>query len=180
MYMRKPILTFRIVNYVYYLSIIKVNSAARVLRIFECANTKIMRLEGRIILFNTFPLSLFISGSPKILIFGESGGTSRHYQLAPRFGLCDLVAEREGRGGWGPRGFLILGESVDQGVVLHKGCARSRTSLRLSASVLLDVVEAEGEDLDEHIKQDLYPVSGFVFVCHNFYSFFLILRSQGK
>ena len=27
---------------------------------------------------------------------GESGGTSRLYQLAEWFGLCDLVAEREG------------------------------------------------------------------------------------
>ena len=26
---------------------------------------------------------------------GESGGTSRPYQLAERFGHCDLVAERE-------------------------------------------------------------------------------------
>ena len=40
-------------------------------------------------------LPLFLLGSPKILIFGESGGTSRPYQLAEWFGLCDLVAERE-------------------------------------------------------------------------------------
>ena len=35
-------------------------------------------------------------GSPNNLsIFGESGGTSRFYQLAEWFGLRDLVAERE-------------------------------------------------------------------------------------
>ena len=33
-------------------------------------------------------------GVPKqFLIFGESGGTSRPYQLAEWFGLCDLVAD---------------------------------------------------------------------------------------
>ena len=37
-------------------------------------------------------------GSPNNLsIFGESGGTSRFYQLAEWFGLRDLVAEREGQ-----------------------------------------------------------------------------------
>ena len=35
-------------------------------------------------------------GVPKqFLIFGESGGTSRPYQLAEWFGLCDLVGERD-------------------------------------------------------------------------------------
>ena len=34
-------------------------------------------------------------GSPEILIFGESGGTSCPYQLAEWFGICNLVAERD-------------------------------------------------------------------------------------
>ena len=34
---------------------------------------------------------------------------------------------------WGPQIILIFGESVAQGVVLYKGCARSRTSLSASA-----------------------------------------------
>ena len=41
-------------------------------------------------------LTVYFSGVPKtFLIFGESGGTSRFYQLAEWFGLRDLVAERE-------------------------------------------------------------------------------------
>ena len=53
---------------------------------------------------------------------------------------------------------IFRGESVDQGVVLYKGCARSRTSLRSSAFVLLNVVEAKGEDLDDYLNEDLFPI----------------------
>ena len=35
-------------------------------------------------------------GSPEILIFGESGGTSRPFDLAERYRYYELVAEREG------------------------------------------------------------------------------------
>ena len=34
-------------------------------------------------------------GPPQILICGESGGTSRPFDLAERYRLYDLVAERE-------------------------------------------------------------------------------------
>jgi len=39
----------------------------------------------------------------------------------------------ESYSGMGSPEILIYGESVEQGVVLYKGCARSRTSLRLSS-----------------------------------------------
>ena len=41
--------------------------------------------------FLVCPLSFL--GPPQILICGESGGASRPYQLAERFGLCDLAAD---------------------------------------------------------------------------------------
>ena len=44
---------------------------------------------------STFAPAFPQMGPPKILIFGESGGTSRPFDLAERYRFYDLVAERE-------------------------------------------------------------------------------------
>ena len=52
----------------------------------------------------------------------------------------NLVSERFS---WGPQSkpsYVCFGESVDQGVVLYKGCARSRTSLRSSSTARVRLV----------------------------------------
>ena len=35
-------------------------------------------------------------------------------------------------------------------------------------AVLLDVIEAEGDDFEDDFDEDFLPVLVFVFVCHNF------------
>ena len=46
---------------------------------------------------------------------------------------------------------VCYGGSVEQYVALYKGCARNRASISSSASVLLDVVETQGENLDDDL-----------------------------
>ena len=48
---------------------------------------------------------------------GESGGTSRHYQLAERFGLCDLVDERD----WSSAAFWYEYVAIHGGELLLEG-----------------------------------------------------------
>ena len=45
----------------------------------------------------TVAIRVYNWGPRKFLIFGESGGMNRLYQLAEWFGPCDFIAEREGQ-----------------------------------------------------------------------------------
>ena len=89
------------------------------------------------------------------------------------------MSKRFSRGPQSKPSHVCFGGSVDQGVVLYKGCARSRTSLRSSAFVLLDVVEAKGEDFDDYLKEDSRPIFFFVFSLHAFKHFWNFLRIFG-
>ena len=61
---------------------------------------------------------------------------------------------------------VCYGESVEQYVALHKGCARNRASISSSASVFLHMVETQREDLKDDFVQNFHPVFFFAFSFH--------------